>query len=64
MMSPKEQAISDCKYAKSLGELALKSHIKIWTNENIPPEDEYEALYMEAIREIEDNLNTQQCLIK
>lgn len=29
-MTPREEAINDCNYAKSLGNIALSEHLFIW----------------------------------
>lgn len=67
----RQEATEDCRYAKSLGLIALSQHIHIWTDErykevcgrdNITDlifDHEYEL----AIREIASKLDTPDCLL-
>lgn len=69
-MTAREEAIADCKYAKSLGNTALEKHIQSWS---IPfeqhvkqgylvcPDDD---VYIDAIAEISQKLDTDECLLK
>jgi hypothetical protein len=63
-MNPREEAISDCKYAISLGEVALNQHIQIW--QDSPPTvnvgEEYE--YWCTLAEIKSKLGSEECLLK
>lgn len=62
-MSPREEAIADMKYAKSLGMTALKQHYMIWRGATVPyPSDVAE--YAGVIMEIYDKLDTEECLLK
>lgn len=75
MNDNRHQAISDCKYALSLSEIALKQHIDLWTNlrqneirlkvehgSDIWSEDDEE--YALALQEIQAKLHTNECLLK
>jgi len=62
MTDPREEAIRDCKYAKSLGDHALSEHIGHWltgatTNDS-------DAEYQKTIQEISVFLDTPVCLLK
>lgn len=62
-MTPREEAISDMKYAKSLGETALKQHYMIWRGATVPyPSDVAE--YARTVMEVYENLGTEECLLK
>lgn len=63
-MTPIEEAIAVCKYAKSLGETALKEHFDIWIEFDDPNAKEDELLYIEALIEVKSKLGTDQCLLK
>lgn len=59
----KDYAIADMRYAKGLGETALKQHYMIWRGATLPyPSDDAE--YQAAVMEIYDKLNTEECLLK
>lgn len=62
-MTPREQAIDDCKYANSLGETALKQHYLIWRGDTIPLGSS-DTEYASAVMEIWDKLNTPECLLE
>jgi hypothetical protein len=70
-MNAREDAISDCKYAKSLGKTALMQHFLIWSlglDPNIPTgftqeEDDSDREYQLTILEIQSKLNTPECLL-
>lgn len=65
----RQEAIEDCRYAKSLGLIALSQHIHFWINPNYiainpnledhPWDKEYEL----AIREIASKLDIPECLL-
>lgn len=62
-MTPREEAISDMKYAKSLGETALKQHYMHWRGATVPyPSDVAE--YAQTVMEVYENLDTEECLLK
>lgn len=62
-MTPREQAIDDMKYAKSCGATALKQHYMIWRGATLPyPSDDAE--YAQAVMEVYDKLDTEECLLK
>lgn len=62
-MTPREEAIADMTYAKSLGETALKQHYMIWRGATVPcPSDVAE--YADVVMEIYDKLETEECLLK
>lgn len=60
----RQQAISDCKYAKSLGSTALNQFLSSWLD------DWYEGIhnkdmdYYLALKEISDKLGTPGCLLE
>lgn len=63
VIDARHEAISDCKYAKSLGHTALMQHIAIWTtliDEDNIGDNEYHA----TITEIEYKLGTPECLLE
>lgn len=62
-MTPREEAIADCKYAISLGETAYKQHYLSWRGATLPLGTP-DADYAQAIMEINDKLNTEDCLLK
>lgn len=62
MTPAREEAIADCKYAKSLGETALKEHIHIWEVHYTAEGDDHK--YRTAILEIKKKLGTPQCLLE
>lgn len=63
-MTPREQAISDMKYAKSLGETALFQHFDLWSRKDWPfnpqPGDDE---YFQALQEIMRKRDTNECLL-
>lgn len=61
-MNAREEAIADCKYARSLGVLALDSHFEIWQKGDADT-DEHEE-YQLTILEIQRKLNTNECLLE
>lgn len=62
-MTPREEAIADMRYAKSLGEVALTQHYLIWRGATVPyPSDDAE--YASVIMEIYNKLDTEECLLK
>ncbi|UAV89729.1 hypothetical protein [Pseudomonas phage COT4] len=62
-MTPREEAIADMRYAKSLGETALKQHYLIWRGATVPyPSDDAE--YAGVVMEVYDKLDTEECLLK
>jgi hypothetical protein len=58
----REEAVSDCLYAKSLGEVALKQHIENWINDT--PKILSDVEYALTIKEISDKLSTPECLLE
>ena len=68
----RQEAIEDCRYAKSLGLITLSQHIHIWTNKKsgwwdaVIPEAEltFNREYELAIREIASKLDTTECLLE
>lgn len=63
-MTPREEALADMRYAKSLGETALKQHYLIWKNPVKTRDFEGDREYQLAIMEIWDKLNTPECLLE
>lgn len=62
-ITQEEQAVLDCKYARSLGEVALQQHFQHW--EGFPPSyDSDEYAYWVTIACIKMNLDTPECLLK
>jgi hypothetical protein len=62
-MTPREEAIADMKYAKSLGMTALKQHYMIWRGATVPyPSDVAE--YASVVMEIYGKLDTEDCMLK
>lgn len=67
----RQEAIEDCRYAKSLGLIALTQHIHIWTNKEsgwwdavtLEAELTFNREYELAIREIASKLDTPDCLL-
>mgnify|MGYP001007226380 CR=1 FL=1 len=67
-MTPREEALHDCRYALSLSETALNQHILNWTCEaysnyyegGISEEDRE---YLLTIEEIKAKLYTDECLL-
>lgn len=62
-MTPREEAIGDMKYAKSLGMTALKQHYLIWRGATVVVGTEC-AEYASVIMEIYDKLDTDECLLE
>ncbi len=61
-MTEREAAIADMRYAKSLGETALKQHYSIWRGATVPyPSDMAE--YACSVIEIYEKLGTAECLL-
>lgn len=56
-MTPKEEAAADCKYALSLSQVVIDTHIQIWSN-TTDILDEYDIEYRLAILEIDSRMNT------
>lgn len=66
-MTPREQAIDDCNYAQSLGEIALIRHISIWKDGRLSlghSFQEGDGEYYLAILKINTKLNTPECLLE
>lgn len=63
-MTPREEALADMRYAKSLGETALKQHYIIWRNPVKTRDCEEDKEYQLAILEINAKLNTPECLLE
>lgn len=61
-MTEREQAILDCKYAKSIGQSMLNFHIGMWLLDATVPDDD-EKEYQLAIIEIKSKLGTEECLL-
>ena len=67
--SIRQQAIDDCRYAKSLGETALHQHFMHWRDfegYSVPLTDyeKRDILYYRTISEIASKLNTTECLLE
>ena len=62
-MTPREEALADMRYAKSLGETALKQHYIIWRNPVKTRDCEEDEEYQLKILEIQTKLNTPECLL-
>jgi len=62
-MTPREEAISDCKYGLSLGTHALEQHIEIWAGYR-QLDNSSDSEYREAINEIKEKLGSSECLLK
>lgn len=66
-MTPREEAISDCRYARSLGEIALSQHIDIWTGVHAQASkvelNREEYSYFVAMNELKRKLDTDECLL-
>ena len=62
-MTPREQAISDMKYAKSLGETALNQHYMHWRGATVPYSSDV-AEYAQVVMEIYNKLYTDECLLE
>lgn len=62
----RNQAVRDCKYAMSLGDSTLTSHLCIWVSpfEDGEGQTEDDIQYQNVIFEIVDNLRTDKCLLK
>jgi hypothetical protein len=68
----RQQAISDCKYAKSLGNTALMQHIMIWGEWDgvtlrpggLYADEEYDLEYYKTIFEVADKLGTPECILE
>lgn len=60
----REEAIADCKYAKSLGTVALNEHFNHWFG--FPPSMEMKADYEYwcVLGEIREKLDTDECLLR
>lgn len=62
-MTPREEAIADMKYTKSLGMTDLKQHYLFWRGATVPhPSDVAE--YASVVMEVYDKLDTDECLLK
>lgn len=60
----RELAISDCKYALSLGRIAFNQHINIWCNFTSPMVDmDFDKEYLTALIEIKSKEGTEECLL-
>lgn len=60
----RELAISDCKYALSLGRTAFNQHINIWCNFESPMVDmDFDKEYLTALIEIKTKEGTEECLL-
>lgn len=61
-MTPREEAIADMRYAKSLGGTALKQHYMIWRGATVPFPSEA-AEYAKAVMEAYEKLDTDECIL-
>lgn len=61
-MTPREEAIADCKYAKSLGETALQHHLRMWYAWDGGTQSDVD--YYLTIDEIRVKLGTPRCLLE
>lgn len=60
----RELAISDCKYALSLGRTAFNQHINIWCNFTNPMVDnDFDHEYLTALIEIKTKEGGKECLL-
>lgn len=62
-MTPREEAIADCKYALLLGTTALWNHFAQWMPEH-PLDSASDLEYRKTLFEIRDKHNTEECLLK
>lgn len=63
MSDAREEAIADMRYAKSLGQTALKQHYMIWRGATVPfPSDVAE--YAATVMEVYEKLGSEVCLLK
>lgn len=65
-MTPREEAISDCKYIRSLGIERLHQHFELWQptyNDQFEYMEDNEE-YQLKILEIQTKLNTPECLLE
>ncbi len=67
-MTPREEAIADCKYGYELGKhdgkfTALHFHIGLWYGHR-PQDDADDREYRATINEIKQKLFTDECLLK
>lgn len=62
MSEARDEAIADMRYAKSLGETALKQHYMIWRGATVPfPSDVAE--YAATVMEVYEKLGSEECLL-
>lgn len=62
-MTDLEEAIGNCKYARSLGEVALQQHLESWASAVMAFDDEDYNYYL-SVMEIKQKLDTEECLLK
>lgn len=63
MSDIRAQAIADCKYGLSLGNTTLRSHIGIWLLPFGEEADAFDIEYQSTIKEINEKLGSEECLI-
>lgn len=63
-MTPREEAISDCKYALSLGQVAYDQHIQHWIDGAPTDCQKYNQEYLLALIDINLKVGTEECLLK
>lgn len=62
MSEARDEAIADCKYAKSLGVFALTQHLCMWAGyRSLDNASDHE--YREAINEIKEKFGSDECLL-
>ena len=57
-------AISDCKYAKSLGNTALNEFLSSWLDDGYEDINNKDMDYYLALKEVSDKLGTPECLLE
>lgn len=60
----RKQAISDCKYAKSLGDTALNEFLSSWLEDGYEDIHNKDMDYYLALKEISDKISTPECLLE
>lgn len=63
-MNAWEEAIADCKYAKSLSQSMLIMHLGIWSESTGISTDVWDREYQLTILEIQRKLGTTECLLE
>lgn len=63
MTEARNEAITDCKYALSLGKTALYEHFSFWMPEH-NLDSETDIQYRNTLFEIRNKMGTEECLLK